>query len=728
MNRLILSIHDGCVNKSGADKVDTGWRNPEEKIATVDNLINWIKKGHGWCATRFRDGHRRKANATTSNMVVFDIDGHISINDWWGHTKVQQWCAFTYTTASHTEAAPRFRAVFPLNTVVESAEKHEAVYDAIWEQIRPDLEPKFLTDAPFDHSGRQNSKLWYGNTEAQVEANINCSGVPGYFIDGVEVVEKGPSGPITPADDLSIAQAQWGLTQLRPSEDGEYESFYWPILKGCGHIGPVIYDDLMQWALRGWHGSPDNKKAQSHLDFNRKLQSVKCDGSVAKLFHYFKEFIGPDWKKGLPEHLKDKYKPKIGYSEAEPSPDFGNSESPRARQKTVQKKSGRLSLGDQKDVVCQAFPRIRQNVMTTHIEVVDDSGAVLELDGDKLNNIYIAIYELTGIELNKTVAADLINTIAERNPFNPIIEYLESVEHLPAHPHWDNLGPWLLGNDSAIANDALQRILVAAVARSYEPGCSMSWLPILVGAQGAGKSQLVKSLVPSDFMAEINAPLEQLEREPSLLHRGMLLELGEIDHYFKATTVESFKNIISTSIDQVRLPYARKPQRMPRRFVMFGTTNRSQFLVDPTGNRRFVPLEIPMGFEVPWRRVEEERDQLWSAALAAYRAGSEHEYRTGEIAKLRDYIQQFNDDDVWTQDITSYLATVEETTTRDVLRVGLNVDIHKTGAKESRRVNDILTRLGWRRQQTSRGGRSVRIWIRPEGDSGPDQSHIKEDF
>ena len=83
--------------------------------------------------------------------------------------------------------------------------------------------------------------------------------------------------------------------------------------------------------------------------------------------------------------------------------------------------------------------------MTTHIEVVDENGTVMELDGDKLNNIYIRIYELTGIELNKTVASDLINTLAERNPFNPIIEYLESIEHLPAHPHWDKLGPWLLG-------------------------------------------------------------------------------------------------------------------------------------------------------------------------------------------------------------------------------------------------------------------------------------------
>ena len=719
MSKLILALHKGCLNKTDPQKVATGWINTE---VDCDYLIEWVKKGWGWCGTHFVDKHRKKDNATVANVVVFDIDGHISLTDWWGHPKVQDWCALTYTTASHTEKSPRFRALFPLNGTTTDPAKHEAVYDAIAAQILPDLEPKYLTTEPFDHGGRQNSKLWYGNTEAEVEANIGCHGVPDWFIDAATPIERGPSGPITPADDLDIERARWGLSQLRPSEDGEYNSFYWPLTKSCAHIGPAVLDAWTDWVARGHHSAkPVN------LDHNIKWSGVTCDGSVAKLFYYFNSEM-PNWKQLLPEHLKFKAKAKIGYSEAEPSPDFGNSESPRARQKTVQKKSGRLSLGDQKDVVLQAFPSIRQNVMTTHIEVVDENGTVMELDGDKLNNIYIRIYELTGIELNKTVASDLINTLAERNPFNPIIEYLESIEHLPAHPHWDKLGPWLLGNDSAIANDALQRILVAAVARSYQPGCSMSWLPILVGPQGAGKSQLVKSLVPSQFMAEINAPLEQLEREPSLLHRGMLLELGEIDHYFKASTVESFKNIISTSIDQVRLPYARKPQRMPRRFVMFGTTNRSQFLVDPTGNRRFVPLEIPIGFEVPWQRVEEERDQLWSAALAAYRAGAEHEYRTGEIAKLRDYIQQFNDDDVWSQDISSYLQTVQETTTRDVLRVGLNVDIHKTSNKESRRVNDILTRLGWRRQQTTRNGQSTRIWVRPEGDPGPDQSHIKEDF
>ena len=349
MSKLILALHKGCLNKTDPQKVATGWINTE---VDCDYLINWVKKGWGWCGTHFVDKHRKKDNATVANLVVFDIDGHISLKDWWGHPKVQQWCALTYTTASHTEASPRFRALFPLNGLTTDPAKHEAVYDAIAAQILPDFEDKYLTDAPFDHGGRQNSKLWYGNTEAQVEANIGCSGVPLWFIEAAVPAEKGPSGPITPADDLDIERARWGLSQLRPSEDGEYNEFFWPITKACAHIGPAVLDAWSAWVARGHHAAkPVN------LDHNVKWSGVPCDGSVAKLFYYFNVEM-PNWKQLLPAHLKFKAKAKIGYSEAEPSPDFGggNSETSRASQKTVQKKSGRLSLGDQKDVVCRGLP------------------------------------------------------------------------------------------------------------------------------------------------------------------------------------------------------------------------------------------------------------------------------------------------------------------------------------------------------------------------------------
>ena len=80
---------------------------------------------------------------------------------------------------------------------------------------------------------------------------------------------------------------------------------------------------------------------------------------------------------------------------------------------------------------------------------------------------------------------------------------------------------------------------------------------------------------------------------------------------------------------------------------MIGTTNRNQFLVDSTGNRRFVPLEIAGGFQIPWKKLSEERDSLWSAAVHAYREGVDYEFNSGEIAQISEYIQEFGDPDPW---------------------------------------------------------------------------------
>ena len=71
---------------------------------------------------------------------------------------------------------------------------------------------------------------------------------------------------------------------------------------------------------------------------------------------------------------------------------------------------------------------------------------------------------------------------------------------------------------------------------------------------------------------------------------------------------------------------------------MIGTTNRNQFLVDSTGNRRFVPLEIAGGFQIPWKQLAEERDSLWAAAVMAYRDGVGYEFNSGEIASIAEYI------------------------------------------------------------------------------------------
>ena len=166
---------------------------------------------------------------------------------------------------------------------------------------------------------------------------------------------------------------------------------------------------------------------------------------------------------------------------------------------------------------------------------------------------------------------------------------------------------------------------------------------------------------------------------------------------------------------------------------MIGTTNRNQFLVDSTGNRRFVPLEVAPGFEIPWKQLASERDSLWSAAIAAYRANHPYEFTSGEIAAMSEYIQQFGDPDPWYELIADYLQSREECTAAEILTKALSLDHDRQTRRESMRAVDVLQSLGWRRKQTKRKDavtgkrKSVRLWVRPENDP-IDESHIMEDF
>ena len=279
----------------------------------------------------------------------------------------------------------------------------------------------------------------------------------------------------------------------------------------------------------------------------------------------------------------------------------------------------------------------------------------------------------------------------------------------------------------------MQRMMIGAVARAYNPGCSMSWLPILVGAQGVGKSMFSRNLVPEALFSEITTPLETLMKEQYRLHVAWLLELPEIDNYFNIRNIENFKNLVTTRVDEVRYPYASLPSKLPRRFVMIGTTNRNQFLVDSTGNRRFVPLEIGSGFQVPWRQLSQDRDSIWSAAVAAWRRGDTYEFNSGEIAAIADYIQEFGDPDPWVEKVMSYVTIREEVSAAEILTNALEIDPKQQSRREARRVADVLQSMGWRRVVTTRKdpvtgkSKSVRLWLRP-ADDPVDETHILGDF
>ena len=57
------------------------------------------------------------------------------------------------------------------------------------------------------------------------------------------------------------------------------------------------------------------------------------------------------------------------------------------------------------------------------------------------------------------------------------------------------------------------------------------------------------------------------------------------------SAIEGVKSSVTAKSDEYRGAYARESEKRYRTCVFVGTTNDAQFLVDKTGNRRFLPLE-----------------------------------------------------------------------------------------------------------------------------------------
>lgn len=82
--------------------------------------------------------------------------------------------------------------------------------------------------------------------------------------------------------------------------------------------------------------------------------------------------------------------------------------------------------------------------------------------------------------------------------------------------------------------------------------------------------------------------------------------------------VAALKAFLSAREDVVRPTYQKETVKMPRHFVIVGTTSAAEYLRDPTGNRRFWPVHVER-FDLD--RLRADRDQLWAEAAAAEATG-----------------------------------------------------------------------------------------------------------
>ena len=179
------------------------------------------------------------------------------------------------------------------------------------------------------------------------------------------------------------------------------------------------------------------------------------------------------------------------------------------------------------------------------------------------------------------------------------------------------------GVSGELANEMFCCFLRGAVWRVLNPGCQFDSVLTLRGPQGIRKTSALRALVPDPEWFSSSSH-DQLKDQTIALHRVLITELGELEHHTGKRSAGALKNLITNPRDLQRVPYGRAYEFMPRRSVLAASVNGDDFLRDTTGNRRFMVVDLPQKQHVDvidTDRIERDRDRIWKAAIAQYRAG-----------------------------------------------------------------------------------------------------------
>ncbi|HBR25492.1 MAG TPA: virulence-associated E family protein [Rhizobiales bacterium] len=307
--------------------------------------------------------------------------------------------------------------------------------------------------------------------------------------------------------------------------------------------------------------------------------------------------------------------------------------------------------------------------------------------------------------VSKDTMHSAVDNRAVKCRFHPLRDWLNALRW-DARPRIDSWLTDYLGTEATPYTKAIGRMfLIGMVARGYRPGCQMDYMLILEGPQGVLKSTACRVLGGQWF--DDNLPDVHTKDASQYLRGKWLIEVAEMHAMGKAEAAQ-LKAFITRREERYRPSYGRKEVFEPRQCVFVGTQNKSAYLRDETGGRRFWPVVTG---KIDIATLKRDRDQLFAEAVRAYRKG-EHWWpdRDFEAKHIAPEQEARYEADAWEEPIGEWLerTAATKTTVYEVAFQALEFKKPQIGTADQRRIIAILQRLGWRRSgKQDADGRSV---------------------
>lgn len=258
---------------------------------------------------------------------------------------------------------------------------------------------------------------------------------------------------------------------------------------------------------------------------------------------------------------------------------------------------------------------------------------LIELDGNLMADIDLAdqfLANLEGLEVQKQTAKDAFEYVGRSNQYNPIREYLESLRDmgdLRLIGMEEIAAVFGISPNDQLSRELLSRHLAGHVVRGLDPeNAQHHQMLILYGCQGTGKSKTLAAMAGSDWFDSATTvkkgELEDWNFLPKV-NSAWVFEFDECEKVIRSTTSAEFKGFITRQSDRYAEKFKSHKSNHSRRSCLWGTTNDSQVLNDPTGSRRYWVIQTGNRQLNPsW--FTKNRDSFWATVMTWYEWGLEN--------------------------------------------------------------------------------------------------------
>lgn len=609
-----------------------------------------LKDVGGFALGTFKGDRRNAQNLETRSALVYDVDNpdphFINRLDGYGVSYV------LYHTRSSTPNAPRYRFI-----VLTDRDMTPDEYEAVARKFAHDYIDQTMT--MLDPTTYEPSRLMYLASHCRDmphpvyvgdKAFLSVDGVLATYTDWHDQSQwpRSPNEQKRVDADLARAKRQQDpesksgtigtfcrlyniprvMTELIPGVYDQCDNNRYTFTGGSTTGGAVLYENGK--FLFSHHATdPAAGKLLNAFDLCRihlfgELDDVAPPGAFGNQLPSFKAMIAK--AENLPD-VKHQMEEERG---AEVLADFGGDIAQQI-QNDPDRKAAIGRLQDEiftTDILKQALGLLgintKLNIISNEAEI---TGAPRTWSSENTVNLlptrirdFLKKTEARGV--SKDAIMDSLAMINDEQRFNPVLDRLYSAR-------WDGVDRLptvyaILGQTDTLPQTLLKKWLHQGVAMAHNDisrPYGADGVLTLTGTGGIGKTSFFRWLAMEPQWFRESVTLDPKNKDESIKALGVwIAELGELEKSLRAD-LPWLKGFLTQTTDNIRAPYARSATNRPRRTSFCGTVNQDEFLIDPTGNRRFwtvpvktIDLDLMSRTDATWLQ------QLWAQALAMYTA------------------------------------------------------------------------------------------------------------